>query len=316
MDSREYWEKREREALRHRLKDEAVYTRRLHGIYNSMLAEIQTEIDSFYQKYATKEGITLAEARKRVSQMDMDAYEAKAKRYVARKDFSAQANREMRLYNLTMKVNRLEMLKSRIGLAMVDGYNDAEKTIRELMMDRATDEFKRQAGILGKTVTNPEERAKVLVNASYKTAKGGYGFSDALWTQQTVLKAELDKTLQQGIMQGRSSRQLATQIRKVFGVPKYAAERLMRTELAMVQIEAQKESFERNGYDEYQYITLSSAPYTKSRVCEICRPLNGKVFKVKDMKIGTNAPPMHPNCRCSIAAYMDDAEFEKWLNSQ
>lgn len=29
---------------------------------------------------------------------------------------------------------------------------------------------------------------------------------------------------------------------------------------------------------------------------------------------GKNAPPMHPNCRCSIAAYEDSEEYEAWLD--
>lgn len=316
MDSKTYWEERERRALRERITDEKQYIRTLNGIYDDMLDEIAKEIDSFYQRYADKEGITLAEARKRVDQLDIKAYEDKAKRYVANKDLSPQANREMRLYNLTMKVNRLEMLKARIGLAMVGSFDEMDKYYGERLTQRAMDEYERQAGILGKTVMDPAKKAKALVNASFKSAKGKYGFSDVIWTQQTVLKAELSRLLQQGIMQGKGPRELAREIKKTFGVSKYHAERLMRTELARVQIEAQKQSFEENGYDEYIFITLSSAPYTKSKVCPICADLNGKVFKTKDMKPGTNAPPMHPNCRCSTAAYMDLEEFEEWLSKQ
>ena len=316
MDSKTYWEERERRALRERITDEKQYIRTLNGIYDDMLDEITKEIDSFYQKYADKEGITLAEARKRVDQLDIKAYEDKAKRYVANKDLSPQANREMRLYNLTMKVNRLEMLKARIGLAMVSSFDEMDKYYGDRLKSRAMEEYERQAGILGKTVIDPEKKAKVLVNASFKSAKGKYGFSDVIWTQQTVLKAELSRLLQQGIMQGKGSQELAREIKKTFGVSKYNAERLMRTELARVQIGAQKQSFEENGYDEYQFITLSSAPYTKSKVCPICARLNGKHFKVKDMQPGENAPPMHPNCRCSVAAYMDPDEFEEWLKKQ
>lgn len=29
---------------------------------------------------------------------------------------------------------------------------------------------------------------------------------------------------------------------------------------------------------------------------------------------GKNAPSMHPNCRCSIAAYEDSEEYEAWLD--
>ena len=29
---------------------------------------------------------------------------------------------------------------------------------------------------------------------------------------------------------------------------------------------------------------------------------------------GTNAAPMHPRCRCSVAAYEDSGEYEAWLD--
>ena len=33
------------------------------------------------------------------------------------------------------------------------------------------------------------------------------------------------------------------------------------------------------------------------------------------MRIGENAPPIHPNCRCSISAYFDDDGYDEWLDS-
>ena len=119
MTSREYWQEREAEQLKKNIQDEARYNQELHRIYANMLDNIQKEIDSFYAKYASKEGITLAEAKRRAAQLDIDAYARKAKRYVKEKNFSDQANEEMRLYNLTMKVNRLELLKANLGLELV-----------------------------------------------------------------------------------------------------------------------------------------------------------------------------------------------------
>ena len=63
-----------------------------------------------------------------------------------------------------------------------------------------------------------------------------------------MLKAELSKLLQEGLIQGRNPRQLARHLEKLFGASKSDAERLMRTELARVQTEAQKKSFEQNGF--------------------------------------------------------------------
>lgn len=305
MDSREYWKRREQEQLKHNTIEEAEYQKRIGEIYGYMMDQIQKEINGFYARYAKKEGITLTEAKKRVSRLDMEEYERKAAKYVKDRDFSAEANEEMRLYNATMKINRLEMLKANIGLELVDGFNDLQKYFEKILTGRTLDEFQRQAGILGNTVLDNEKAAHTIVNASFHNAK----FSDRIWMYQDMMKAELSKLLQAGIIQGKHPRVLARHLEKLFGVRRSDAERLLQTELARVQTEAQKQSFERNGYEEYEFIALGTA-------CEVCKAINGKHFKVKDMMPGKNAPPMHPRCRCSTAAHMDRDEFEKWLSEE
>lgn len=283
MNSREYWRRRETEQLKYYMSEEVVYQKELKEIYAYVMDQIQKEINGFYAKYAKKEGITLPEARKRVSKLDIEAYGRKAAKYVKEKDFSKEANEEMRLYNVTMKINRLEMLKANIGLELADGFNDLQKYFDRILNKRTLDEFTRQAGILGNTILDNAKAAESIVNASFHNAK----FSDRIWLYQGMLKAELDKLLRQGLIQGKHPRELSRHLVKLFGISAYNAERLMRTELARVQTEAQKRSFEQNGYEEYEFIPLGTA-------CEICKSLDGKHFKVKDMVPGKNAPPMHP----------------------
>lgn len=303
MSSKTYWEKREAEALKHYLQEEQEYQAQLRAIYQNMLDAAQKEIDAFYGRYADKEQITLAEAKRRVSKLDIAAYQRKAKRYVADKDFSKQANEEMRLYNLTMKVNRLEMLKANIGLELVAGHDEQEKFMSKILRGRTEEELQRQAGILGKTVRNNAKLAETIPNASFH----GATFSERIWGNQTALKAELSKQLQVGMIQGKNPRVLAREIQKTFGASASNAERLMRTELARVQTEAQRQSFLANGFEEYTF-------HVNRGCCSACADLDGKHFKIKDMMPGKNAPPMHPNCRCSVSAYEDDAEYEAWLD--
>ena len=272
-------------------------------MYDRMMVQITKEINDFYVKYAKKEGITMSEAKKRVKKLDIEAYAEKAKKYVKNKDFSDEANDEMRLYNLTMKINRLEMLKAQIGLELVDGFDDLQKYFDEKLTERTLKEFERQAGILGETVRNNAEHAKVIVNASFYNAT----FSDRIWINQTLLKSEISRLLQTGIIQGKNPRVLASELTKKFDVNRRSAERLMITELARVQTEAQKRSFERNGFTEYTFIANGDC-------CPICAAIDGKHFKVNDMMPGENAAPMHPNCRCSSAPYEDDEEYEAWLD--
>ena len=142
--SDEYWQKREREQLKHNITEEKEYVRRINNIYSDMLDACQNEIDAFYGRYASKEGITIAEAKKRVSELDIKVYERKAKRYVNDRTFSKEANEEMRLYNLTMKINRLEMLKANIGLELMSGFDELQKFMDEILQGRTEDELKRQ----------------------------------------------------------------------------------------------------------------------------------------------------------------------------
>ena len=303
MKSKEYWKRREEENLKKNLKTEEEYAKPINSYYDYMMDQIQKEIDGFYAKYARKEGITLAEAKKRVLTADIEAYGRKAAKYVKEKDFSEEANAEMRLYNATMKINRLEMLKANIGLELVDGFDGLQKYFDKILTERTLSEFERQAGILGKTVRNNAKAAHAIVNASFANAK----YSDRIWMYQDMMKAELSKLLQEGLIQGRNPRQLATHLQKLFGVSKADAQRLMRTELARVQTETQKQSFIKNGFTKYEFIALGSA-------CEICKAIDGKHYDVEKMMPGTNAPPMHPNCRCSISAWEDSAEYEAWLD--
>lgn len=303
MDSQTYWRERETEQRKHNIRDETEYQKHVRKIYQNMIDEIEKEINGFYGKYARKEGITMAEAKKRAAKADIEALGRKAAKYVKEKNFSDQANVEMRLYNMTMKVNRLELLKAQIGLEMVAGFDELQKYYDEILTDRTISEFERQAGILGKTIQNNAKAANAIVNASFHNAT----FSDRIWMYQDMLKNELSSLLQTGLIQGKNPRQLATHLRKRFGVSQSNAERLMITELARVQTEVQKQSFERNGFEEYTFLALGTA-------CPICKALDEKHFKVKEMMPGTNAPPMHPHCRCSVAAYEDSEDYEAWLD--
>ena len=300
--SNKYWEKREAEALKHYLKQEEDYKKYIDGIYDRSLDNIKKEIDAFYGRYADKEGITLAEAKKRVKTADIKEFERKAKKYVKDKNFSKQANEEMRLYNLMMKVNRLEMLKANIGLELISSFDEMDKFMEAILDGRTKAELERQAGILGNTIQDNAKLAHSIVNASFHNAT----YSDRIWMYQDLLRDEIGKQLERGLIQGKNPRVLARDLNKIFNTGKYNCERLMRTELARVQIESQKKSYEKNGFEMYTFITNTGC-------CDKCDAITGKHFYVKDMIPGENAPPMHPNCRCSTAPYSDRKEYDAWL---
>lgn len=305
MSSKTYWRDRELEWKKKRLKDEKQYADEIQEIYANMMDSVEKEIESFFTRYANKENITMAEAKKRVSNIEIEAYQRKAKKYVKEKNFSDEANEQMRLYNLAMKVNRLELLKANIGLELVAGHDKLKSYTGDKLEGAYLEEIKRNASILGDTVIDNAKMAKTVADSSFKNAT----FSERIWVNQEQLKNSLSSVLSNALIQGKNPREFIPFIRKKFDVSRCNAERLLRTEIARVQTQAQAESYESNGIDEYEYIACSLKD-----VCPLCKEMDGKTFKLKDMEIGENAPPMHPNCHCATAPHSDRKEYEKWLD--
>lgn len=299
----DYWREREEEQRKKNIKDEKEYEKRIKALYRQELNAIEDRIYAFYTRYAGKEGITMAEAKRRVSKMDVQEFAEMAAKYVKEKDFSDKANEELRLYNLTMRVNYQQLLMYQIALESCATADELDKFMQDKLEGRTLDEIKRQAGILGESLLDQADLVHSIVNASFHNAT----FSDRIWANQAMLRSNLSNILTNALIQGRNPRDYIKDIRKIFDVSRGQAERLLRTELARVQSEAQLQSYEKAEFDEYIFHALGDA-------CPVCAALDGEHFKVKDAEPGINISPMHPNCRCSTGPYMDTEDFDEWLD--
>lgn len=307
MSSADYWKKREQEAKKATIRDEEEYRKRIETIYKQTYEAVERQINDWYARYASKNGLSMSEARMRVKKLDMERYERLAAKYVATHDFSDQANEEMEIYNLTMRINRLELLKAQINLELLAGYDDLDKELEREFIEQAMKEDRRLAGILGDSVIGNQKYAKQIVNASFWNAT----YSERIWgNNMPRLRSSIETQLRNGIIQGIHSTELARNLRKSFDVSIRDSERLMITEVRRIQTEIQKDSFDRNGFREYRFISAGDG-----RVCPECERLHGQHFKVSEMQPGENAPPMHPVCRCSTAAWMDGEKYKRWLEA-
>ena len=131
----------------------------------------------------------------------------------------------------------------------------------------------------------------------------GATFSDRIWANQNELRNNINQTIERALIRGEHPRNAAASIKRLvrddYGKAKHAADRILVTETSRGQIIAQRESYKEVGIAQYIYLAEPSA-------CDVCSELDDKVFKVKDMVIGVNAPFMHPWCKCSTSAYYDE----------
>lgn len=298
----DYWTRREREheAELKASQDKAVET--IVKQLNAERVEIMNLIAAFWGRYAGQNGITRAETYKLAAKMDVEDFAAKAAEYVKNKDFGKKANAELKLYNLKMKVSRYELLLNQINLELAKLADaNIQKTLTFLKA-KAVEEYERQAGILGPSAKLSKAQIDGLVVDNHANTT----FMDRWYNQGQDIGVDLDKVIRSAIIGGKHPMDFVDRIAKRFKVAAWEAQRLLITETAFVQTKVQQSSFRRAGFEEGMLIAESNA-------CSICLSLSGKPFKLADLKSGSNAPPLHPNCRCSIVPVMDDKDWENSL---
>ena len=308
MLNNEYWEGRYRaEEKARELADKRVAFQ-LQGVYQQHANNIQKEIDSFWQKYADIEGITKLQAKQRADSLDMVNVGFKAKQLVERAnrlrergqkvtsdDFTRAENDLMRLYNLKMKTSRLEVLQANIKLHQYDLALSEFEIIDKHLIESIRRENLFSAGVLNMTLGSFESSkisADSIVYANFNNAT----WSSRVWERQNELRNIVKKGVADTVLRGKGTNVLINSLKKEFDVSYGYARRLAVTESARVYSEAQKSNYEANGVEEFEVMT-------ELKACHICQPFNGKIFKVSELVPALNAPPFHPNCRCTTVPH-------------
>lgn len=324
MSNKTYWNNRDKERfeyIRQNLADDKAFNASLEKYYQHTIDAINKDIQSELQSFATRDGVSLAEARKKVSKADIRQFETEAKRVVKEadqmrkkgkrvsySDFSDEVNERMRLYNVTMRINRLEYLKSIIGVRLIELGVDINAELNIKLDEDTRNEFERQAGILaGAGMADAmdwwtEENVQKIIMSSTRSAS----FSTRIWSNVDVLKSELEKQLSRVLISGENPKATAKEfykhMTKDVGHMRAAAERIARTESARCQTQATLESFKQYGVKYCRWIA-------EPRACVVCKEIASRssgygrgVYPVKDVP----TLPQHPNCRCALSAHWVD----------
>lgn len=326
MAKNNYWADRiakEQKWQEQQLKNDAAFNQRLQEYYDQAIVQINKDIDNQIDSLARRDQVSYVEAQKAVSLTDIADYETEAKKvvqeanrlraqrkHVTYNDFSDEVNKRMRNYNATMRVNRLEYIKSQIGLSMIEAGMNIDSDMQSKVADDYRGELKRQSGILNHSAENTSLWTSRGVAKQITKQVNGATFSQRVWANQDALKAQLDVVITNGILTGKNPRVVARQLRDKVKVTvknhSYVTERIARTESARVQHSAQIELIKKNGY---QFVHWIAEP----RACQECRRIatqdNGfgdGIYRIN--KVPKIPEDTHPNCRCSIS--------ETWVDGQ
>ena len=145
----------------------------------------------------------------------------------------------------------------------------------------------------------PESRVKAILSTNWS----GQMFSERVWDNTNALADGLKHDMLVGIMAGKSEQHMADDIMSRCGVGAFEARRLVRTETTCVANMAELYGYKELDIDEYEFSACLD-----SRTSDLCRELDGKVFKRNSAQAGVNLPPMHPFCRSTTLPVLPSEE--------
>ena len=212
---------------------------------------------------------------------------------------------------------RKALARSRAALS--DVFSEAEESLRLAIEGVAEDGNALLAEsleeILPKPVLDelqlsrvPERQLAQMVSDQFGDRLEGSAatIANGLKEIETSTLARINGALRDGVRDGVGTRNLVSRVRKIVGAKDIMGHRVSSLVRTMVQTTANDVAGQ--VYRENSDI-IRAEQYVATlddRTCQICGPLDGQVFRIKDGKSTIPRPPRHPNCRCFVTPVLRD----------
>lgn len=290
-------------------------------LFDEAAWQMETEINAMFQKYATENGLTNAEASKMLTSSEYSRWRKGIDEYLKEAEGDSTTLLELNTLAAKSRISRKEQMLTSVYKTMITLSRDTETKLTDLLGDIYKTNYYRGCydvqSILGVGFNVSKVDEKMLFRI-LKHPWSGKNYSQALWENTDKLATLAKRELTLGFMTGASVQKMAKEINDVMGKGRYAAERLVRTESSYFANQGRQESYRELGVKEYTFLGGG---------CEDCLALNGQDFLVDEAESGVNLPPIHPNCKCTtvpktgidlfkdregVNPLKDNPKFEEW----
>lgn len=311
MTGSEYWLQREKEWIAARNRKTDKLSEDLEKAFLRASDDLQKEIAVWIEKYADAEGITLADARKRLSAGELQRLKLNLEEFtkLAKDNADGRWEKELTSASASVHVTRLQALELQMKNIVRKLYAGQESAMSDFLAglyaderEHMTYEIQRAKGKFDSLATLPEDRVQKILQRPW--ADDGQAFSERLWGTQNKLINVMQSELLRGIISGKDTGAIGKSVAKRMGAASYSGVRLIQTETTRLIVESDKDTFEEMGIDQVEVVeTLDRS------TCDICSALDGQTMKRSEASAGSTAPPFHTNCRGIIVPY--DVELSK-----
>lgn len=325
MNNQEYWKSRSilKEKRLKNLTDK--FLKELEIGYKRSLKELEQDLEKWYSKYAKEDGITLGMAKSALGPSDRQEYQISMMdilNVAGANDLSSDHKKKY----FRERITRLESLRlqmeariSMIGKSeSLDIYEHLKDTYKEsyyessynLYNDLVPEDIRTAGTTVNELPVFIMNSFSKLNDAAVETAVmspwSGKSFSERIWKNNKKLIREVRDVLTIGVTQGHSIDKMSHKLSKRMDVGYNRAVTLIRTEANFVMEEASFKMYDSAGLEKYKYLATLD-----SKTSLVCRNLDGKIFLVKDKKVGVNCNPMHPRCRSTTIPYFLEYEEDE-----
>lgn len=309
MTNAEYWKQRftQLEAAQNR-KGAGAYLE-IEKQYKAAQNELEAQIARWYQRFADSNGISFAQAKQWLKGQDLAEFKWDVKEYIKYgKENAINGAWMQELENASSKfhISRLEALQIQTQNSLETMFAQQMGTMKKALSDVYASGYYHtayavQQGFgLGWDIAGLD-RAQIEKVLSKPWAVDGYNFSTRIWNSKTKLIGEVHNELSKNLLTGADPQKAIDSLAKKMGTSKSNAGRLVMTEQAYFSSAAQKDCFNDLDVEEYEIVATLD-----SHTSDICRSLDGKVFKMSDYKPGVTAPPFHVYCRSTTAPHFKE----------
>lgn len=309
MTNAEYWKQRftQLEAAQNR-KGATAYLE-MEKQYKAAQNELEAQIARWYQRFADSNGISLAQAKQWLKGQDLAEFKWDVKEYIKYgKENAINGAWMQELENASSKfhISSLEALQIQTQNSLETMFTQQMGTMKKALSDVYASGYYHtaytvQQGFgLGWDIAGLDQ-AQIEKVLSKPWAVDGYNFSTRIWNSKTKLIGEVHNELSKNLLTGADPQKAIDSLAKKMGTSKSNAGRLVMTEQAYFSSAAQKDCFNDLDVEEYEIVATLD-----SHTSDICRSLDGRVFKMSDYKPGVTAPPFHVYCRSTTAPHFKE----------
>ena len=304
-----YWQKRFELLEEQRNQTAKKTVQSVTPAFDQAQAQIEKEINAWYARFAKNNEISLQEAKKLLNTRELKEFKWDVEEYIKwgrQNAIDQKWMKELENASARYHISRLEALRIRTQNAAERAFGNELDALDELAAKLYTDDYYHtayeiQRGLgLGWNVGQIDERKLKDVLTKPWTADK-QTFSDRIWKSKAQLLDSLQTELTQMCILGKSPDETIKRIEKRMNVSKGQAGRLIMTEAAYFGSVAQKDCFSDLDVEQFEVVATLD-----SRTSEVCRQMDGKVFKMSDFQIGVTAPPFHVWCRTCTVPWFED----------